>query len=105
MANLDKGDETHRILNALKHSLRRQIICFAVSTGGPVSPVSTSKGLGEKLSNVTYHFKVLQKAEVFDFKFSRPVRGAVEHFYEPKPEVLEHPMVIAVLEEASACPK
>jgi hypothetical protein len=105
VAKPEKGDETDRILNVLKHHLRRHIICYAVIQGEPVSPVSTSRGLDEGLPDVTYHFKVLREAGLFTLKSTRLVHGAVEHFYQPEPNALKHPIVVAVLEEGGACPR
>lgn len=100
-----KTDQTQRIVQALNHPLRRKILCFAVAEGEPVSPVSTSRGLEEKLSNVTYHVKELSKAGVLELTGTRPARGAVEHFYEPVSTALAHPLIQAVLREAGASPK
>lgn len=88
-----------RIVQTLNHPLRRRLICFAVAEGEPVSPASASRGLEEKLSNVTYHVKELSKAGVLELRFTRPVRGAVEHFYAPVTTALAHPMIKAVLDE------
>lgn len=97
--------ETQRIVQMLSHPLRRRIICFAVAVGEPVSPVSTSRGLEEELSNVTYHVKELAKAGMFELAGTRPVRGAVEHFYTPVSTALAHPMVQIVLREGGVSSK
>lgn len=99
-----EGDGTERVLKALNHPLRRQIICFAVGARRPVSPVMASKALDENLSNVTYHVKELFKLGVFESDSSRRVRGAVEHFYTPTKSVLDHPMIQAVLAEGGVRP-
>lgn len=100
-----EADETQRIMQVLNHPLRRKIICFAVAEGEPVSPASASRGLEEKLSNVTYHVNELFKAGVFESRFTRPVRGAVEHFYAPLPAALAHPMIQAVLKDGGVSPR
>jgi hypothetical protein len=46
------------------------------------------KECGEKLSNVTYHFRTLQKLGCIEEVDTRPVRGALEHFFRATKRVL-----------------
>lgn len=48
----------------------------------PRSPVWLAKGLGGDIGNVSYHLRFLRKLGAVEMVRTRPVRGAVEHFYE-----------------------
>jgi DNA-binding transcriptional regulator GbsR (MarR family) len=45
------------------------------------SPAQMSRELGTSVSDVAYHVKVLQECKFIRLVKTRPVRGAVEHFY------------------------
>jgi DNA-binding transcriptional ArsR family regulator len=45
------------------------------------SAVSVSREIGQPLSNVAYHFRVLRELGALEETGSRPARGAMEHFY------------------------
>lgn len=102
---MKKAEETQRIMQALNHPLRRKIFCLASVEDQPVSAASTSRKLGERVANVTYHVKTLSNAGVFELNSTRSVRGAVEHFYVPVPTALAHPVVQALLKEEGAARK
>lgn len=70
-----------RLLKGLDHVLRQHILLAAVQ--GAVSPVELSKLLGKRLSDVSYHVKVLHKDcdELLELVGTEPRRGAVEHYY------------------------
>lgn len=99
MTKPSDDDETHRVVNALNHPLRRQIICFVVAQDRPVNPAATSRALEQKLSDVTYHFRVLAQDGILELKFERQIRGALAHFFVPVTAAIEHPLVKAVLSE------
>jgi hypothetical protein len=46
-----------------------------------MSPAQLSRELHAELSDVSYHVKALVKLECAEEVFTRPVRGALEHFY------------------------
>jgi hypothetical protein len=48
-----------------------------------LSPRGFSDETGEHLSNCSYHFRQLHEYGLIELVDTRPVRGAVEHFYEP----------------------
>jgi len=95
----EKRDKTQSYVDALKHPLRRRILRLAVDRNQELSPVQLSRDLDERLSNVSYHVRVLADHGLLALASQRPRRGAVEHFYVLSPAALEHPMVKAILEE------
>jgi DNA-binding transcriptional ArsR family regulator len=80
------GSEGHidqRWVKALAHPLRVQILMTL--SEGEGSPNQVADTLGEKLSNVAYHMRTLAELDCVELVDTRPVRGAVEHFYKAKP--------------------
>jgi hypothetical protein len=77
-----------RLLKALDHVLRQHILLAAVH--GTVSPSELSKLLGEELSQVSYHVKVLHQDcdEMIELVGTEPRRGAVEHYYRASAKTL-----------------
>jgi DNA-binding transcriptional ArsR family regulator len=71
---------------ALAHPLRIQIL--AELNKRTESPSEFSKRHNEKLQNVSYHFRELRKFGCIEEVESRPVRGAIEHFYRATRRVL-----------------
>ena len=65
---------------ALGHPTRRQIL-REMDGGPPASPRELTERLGDTLSNVSYHFRVLAEAGVLKLVATRPVRGSTQHFY------------------------
>lgn len=96
------------LAKGLGHPLRAEILAF-LSEHQVASPAEMNKaGLGRggeydpeesKLSNVSYHVRVLETLGLIKLVRSRPVRGAVEHFYEANARMLLD------LEEWSRLPK
>jgi DNA-binding transcriptional ArsR family regulator len=74
------GDSTQNLLVALGHPTRRQIL-REMDGGPPTSPRQITERLGETLSNVSYHFRVLAESGVLELVETRPVRGSTQHFY------------------------
>jgi predicted ArsR family transcriptional regulator len=73
-------DVEPRILRAYGHETRQKIIA-ALDSGAPLSPSELAKAIGVALGSVAYHVTVLEKATVIELTTTKPVRGAVEHFY------------------------
>jgi DNA-binding transcriptional ArsR family regulator len=71
---------------AMAHPLRVQIL--AELNKRVMSPSQFSKRFDQKLSNVSYHFRELRKLGCIEEVGTRPVRGAVEHFYHATKRVL-----------------
>jgi DNA-binding transcriptional ArsR family regulator len=68
-----------RIVKSLGHPLRQRIL--HVLSEGVVSPNQLAQRLGEPLGNVSYHVKILLENDAIELVETRPVRGAIEHFY------------------------
>jgi DNA-binding transcriptional ArsR family regulator len=71
---------TQNLFVALGHPTRRQIL-REMDGGPPASPRELTERLGDTLSNVSYHFRVLAEAGVLKLVSTRPVRGSTQHFY------------------------
>lgn len=70
------------------HSVREEILVAMHERSLPASPKWLSLKLRKPLGNVSYHVKILVQQGVLILHSTRPVRGAVEHFYELAPEIL-----------------
>jgi DNA-binding transcriptional ArsR family regulator len=68
-----------RFVKALAHELRVEIL--GILTERMASPNQLSKMLGEGLSQVSYHVKVLEDYGLITLIKTEPRRGAVEHYY------------------------
>ncbi len=71
---------THNLLVALKHPLRREIL--KTMAAGETSPRDLAKTLDRPLSNVSYHVRVLLDCGVLELVRTRQVRGSMQHFYK-----------------------
>lgn len=67
-------------LKAMSHPLRRRILRALVDRGTQ-SPTELARLLEVKLSDVSYHTRRLEALDCIELVKTRPVRGAVEHFY------------------------
>jgi DNA-binding transcriptional ArsR family regulator len=70
---------TENRIKAMSHPLRASILRILVER--TASPAEISRELDEELSNVSYHTKQLVGFECAELVSTRPVRGALEHFY------------------------
>jgi DNA-binding transcriptional ArsR family regulator len=68
----------HRI-KAMSHPLRAAVL--RILADRTASPAEMARELDEELSNVSYHTKQLVEFECAELVSTRPVRGALEHFY------------------------
>lgn len=68
-----------RLVKALAHELRVEIL--AILNERMASPNELAKELGEGLSQVSYHVKVLKDYKCIELVKTEPRRGAVEHYY------------------------
>ncbi len=79
---MSKQDKNDAIIGALNHPIRREILRRLESTAnGGLSPKALAKDLGQDLSLVSYHVRLLSEAGVLKLVNTQPRRGAVEHFY------------------------
>jgi DNA-binding transcriptional ArsR family regulator len=67
------------LVKALSHELRVDIL--GILNERMASPNELAKELGEGLSQVSYHVKVLKDYETITLVKTEPRRGAVEHYY------------------------
>lgn len=68
-----------KLIKGLDHALRTRILAYMNER--PWSPRELEQELGEGLSQVSYHVKVLFDLELIELTGTEPRRGAVEHFY------------------------
>jgi DNA-binding transcriptional ArsR family regulator len=68
-----------QLVKALAHELRVEIL--TILNERMASPNELAKELGEGLSQVSYHVKVLKDYETITLVKTEPRRGAVEHYY------------------------
>lgn len=74
-----RGVIDQRLVKALTHELRVEIL--GILNERIASPKELSDELGEGLSQVSYHVKVLRDYECIELVKTEPRRGAVEHYY------------------------
>jgi DNA-binding transcriptional ArsR family regulator len=79
MASINRSDDND-LLVALRHPLRRQIL-REMADGEAISPLELSNTLGQPLSNVSYHVRVLADCGAVTLIDTKPTRGSVQHFY------------------------
>jgi DNA-binding transcriptional ArsR family regulator len=77
------GDEgiSQELLRSVAHPLRRQILRTLHEVGEARSPAELREVYGLPVSHVSYHVKVLRECGAVALTDTRPVRGALEHFY------------------------
>lgn len=66
-------------IKAMNHPLRAALLRILVERTS--SPAEMARELDQDLSNVSYHTKQLVEFECAELVSTRPVRGALEHFY------------------------
>jgi len=91
------GNDGHRrerrkakaVVKALNHPLRVEILEL-LCCEGEMSPRKISASLGQPISAVAYHVKVLShECELLELVKEVPKRGATEHFYRSKLDAVE----------------
>jgi len=93
-----KRDHQGRMLHALNHKIRRDIVKLLIHGPSQVSPIAVSRSVNVKVANLSYHFRVLHDNGVLELIDEQPKRGAVEHFYGLAPHVADDPIIRAVLD-------
>jgi DNA-binding transcriptional ArsR family regulator len=68
-----------RLAKAMAHPLRVEML--KLLNDGEWSPRELETELGEGLSQISYHVKVLKDFELIEMTRTEPRRGAVEHYY------------------------
>lgn len=82
-----EGAKTNRI-TAMSHPLRGRILRVLFERD-VMSPAQLSRELHAELSDVSYHVRALVKLGCAEEVSTRPVRGALEHFYR----AIERPLI------------
>jgi DNA-binding transcriptional ArsR family regulator len=88
------------LIAALNHSLRREVLRRLHRAEKSLSPADLSRLVGIKVTNLSYHVTVLRQYRVVKMVDKRPVRGAIEHFYESK--VADNPLALEILKKTRA---
>jgi len=76
---------TQNRIKALSHPLRAEAFRL-IRDKGPLSPRGLSKELEADVRTVSYHVRKLREFNCIEEVESRPVRGAIEHFYRATEE-------------------
>jgi DNA-binding transcriptional ArsR family regulator len=71
------------LFTALGHPLRRRILRRMLATKGETSPRELSAALGEPLSALSYHVRVLAECKAISLRRTKGIRGSTQHFYKP----------------------
>jgi DNA-binding transcriptional ArsR family regulator len=90
-----RRNKNHALIVGLQHPLRREIL-RRMSDGEKASPSELAEEMGEPLSSVAYHVRVLVRSGALKADGERQVRGARQHFYRRS---VEEDWVEAILEE------
>jgi DNA-binding transcriptional ArsR family regulator len=75
----ERQKATQNRIKAMNHPVRAAILRILAERTS--SPAEMARELEEDLSNVSYHTKQLVELECAELVSTRPVRGALEHFY------------------------
>jgi DNA-binding transcriptional ArsR family regulator len=78
-AKRKEPDQQQRLIKALAHPLRAQVLIRLREA--VLSPNQLAQELDASLGVVSYHVRVLLASDCVELVDTRPVRGAIEHFY------------------------
>jgi len=76
---IERRQAAQNRIKAMNHPLRAALLRILVERTS--SPAEMARELDEDLSNVSYHTKQLVELDCAELVSTRPVRGALEHFY------------------------
>jgi DNA-binding transcriptional ArsR family regulator len=81
LRNMSAPEQTvdQRLVKALAHPLRQRILIRLNER--VASPSELSDEFGDRLPNVSYHFRILAELGAIELVGTTPRRGAVEHHY------------------------
>ena len=68
-----------RLLKGLAHPIRLELL--GILSYRDISPKEFARHRGEPVSNLNYHFKLLEELGCIELAGTRPSRGSVEHIY------------------------
>lgn len=92
MTSLNRSDDND-LLVALRHPLRRRLL-REMAGEDAISPRELALAVGEPLSNVSYHVRVLADCAAVTLVRTKAVRGSMQHFYRA---AIEAPWALQVL--------
>ena len=69
-----------RLAKALSHPLRQRILEY-LNTQGVSSPNEVATALGVRLTNLSYHVRILRELDCLELVRTEQRRGAIEHYY------------------------
>ncbi len=78
------SSKSNDLFTALGHPLRRRILRTMIDRGSEASPRQLSDRLGEPLSALSYHVRVLAECEAIELVRTSQVRGSTQHFYRAR---------------------
>jgi DNA-binding transcriptional ArsR family regulator len=76
-----RNSKTGDLFVALAHPLRRRILRQMINDETEISPRELALSLGEHLSKLSYHVKILAWCDAIELVRTEQVRGAMQHFY------------------------
>jgi DNA-binding transcriptional ArsR family regulator len=98
----EREDElTEKLLSALGHRLRRDVLRSLIEAGTPMSPKELAAYHRVTLGVMSHRIKTLVRVEVVTLVEVRPAGATVQHFYEPGP-ACSRPLVLDAIGVDSA---
>jgi DNA-binding transcriptional ArsR family regulator len=76
-----KNSEADDLFLALAHPLRRRILRQMIKDEMETSPRDLALHLGEQLSRLSYHVRILAWCGAIELVRTEQVRGSMQHFY------------------------
>jgi Helix-turn-helix domain len=92
-----RRDANQELLEALRHPLRRSLLRRFLGSKEKLSPRNLAGLEKQSLTLVSYHVRRLVELDALELVDSKPVRGALQHFYLPTARVKRSPLVRAAL--------
>jgi hypothetical protein len=85
---VDKDSNSSRLAKALAHPIRIKILAAMNAPTRRLSPSDFGREKGITVGHASYHFRKLEKFGFIKLVDTQPVRGSVEHYYEPVEKAL-----------------
>jgi DNA-binding transcriptional ArsR family regulator len=76
-----RNPKTDDLFVALAHPLRRRILRKMIKDEVEVSPRDLALNLGEQLSTLSYHVRILACCGAVELARTEQIRGSTQHFY------------------------
>jgi DNA-binding transcriptional ArsR family regulator len=92
----ENDDVVASLMKGLGHPVRRRILSLVIETDEPMSPAGLAEETKTKLSNISYHVRVLRSCKLVELRGTKPAGGSVRHLYSPT-DLLDHPFARAIL--------